>query len=131
MRRPRRGVAQSGSAPALGAGGRRFESSRPDHSRAPPEQVPVAQLDRASASEAEGPAFESRRAYQTSLIASKRVHKLWRKFGVDRAIEDLARWESGALTATTPRTEGHFRGVASATSATWTFAVVSQNSDRF
>ena len=26
----RRGVAQSGSAPALGAGGRRFESSRPD-----------------------------------------------------------------------------------------------------
>jgi hypothetical protein len=26
-----RGVAQSGSAPALGAGGRRFKSSRPDH----------------------------------------------------------------------------------------------------
>ena len=26
-----RGVAQSGSAPASGAGGRRFESSRPDH----------------------------------------------------------------------------------------------------
>ncbi len=29
----RRGVAQSGSAPALGAGGRRFESSRPDQTR--------------------------------------------------------------------------------------------------
>src|ERR671916_2170849 len=29
--RPRRGVAQPGSAPALGAGGRRFKSSRPDH----------------------------------------------------------------------------------------------------
>ena len=29
----RRGVAQSGSAPALGAGCRRFESSRPDHAR--------------------------------------------------------------------------------------------------
>jgi hypothetical protein len=28
--RPRRGVAQPGSAPALGAGGRRFKSSRPD-----------------------------------------------------------------------------------------------------
>ena len=27
-----RGVAQPGSAPALGAGGRRFKSSRPDHS---------------------------------------------------------------------------------------------------
>ena len=27
-----RGVAQPGSAPALGAGGRRFESYRPDHS---------------------------------------------------------------------------------------------------
>src|SRR5262249_56269039 len=27
----RRGVAQPGSAPALGAGGRRFESGRPDH----------------------------------------------------------------------------------------------------
>ncbi len=27
----RRGVAQSGSAPALGAGGREFESRRPDH----------------------------------------------------------------------------------------------------
>lgn len=27
-----RGVAQLGSAPALGAGGRRFESGRPDHS---------------------------------------------------------------------------------------------------
>ena len=27
-----RGVAQPGSAPALGAGGRRFESGRPDHS---------------------------------------------------------------------------------------------------
>ena len=26
-----RGVAQPGSAPALGAGGRRFKSSRPDH----------------------------------------------------------------------------------------------------
>ena len=26
-----RGVAQSGSAPALGAGGREFESRRPDH----------------------------------------------------------------------------------------------------
>jgi hypothetical protein len=27
----KRGVAQSGSAPALGAGSRRFKSSRPDH----------------------------------------------------------------------------------------------------
>lgn len=27
----KRGVAQPGSAPAWGAGGRRFESSRPDH----------------------------------------------------------------------------------------------------
>jgi hypothetical protein len=40
--RTRRGVAQPGSAPALGAGCRRFESSRPDH-------APIAQLDRASA----------------------------------------------------------------------------------
>ena len=32
---PRRGVAQPGSAPALGAGGRRFESSRPDQSSRP------------------------------------------------------------------------------------------------
>ena len=29
--KPCRGVAQPGSAPALGAGGRRFKSSRPDH----------------------------------------------------------------------------------------------------
>ena len=29
----RRGVAQPGSAPVLGTGGRRFESSRPDHPR--------------------------------------------------------------------------------------------------
>ncbi len=29
-----RGVAQPGSAPALGAGGRRFKSSRPDHRNA-------------------------------------------------------------------------------------------------
>ncbi len=28
---PRRGVAQSGSVPALGAGGREFESRLPDH----------------------------------------------------------------------------------------------------
>ena len=28
-----RGVAQTGSAPAWGAGGRRFKSSRPDHSK--------------------------------------------------------------------------------------------------
>ena len=34
MAAPRRGVAQPGSAPALGAGGRWFESSRPDHPRA-------------------------------------------------------------------------------------------------
>ena len=39
-----RGVAQSGSAPALGAGSRRFKSSHPDQSRAP-----IAQLDRARA----------------------------------------------------------------------------------
>ena len=52
---PRRGVAQSGSAPALGAEGREFESIHPDQNF---EQVqfnrykdrpPVAQLDRASA----------------------------------------------------------------------------------
>ena len=39
-----RGVAQSGSAPALGAGCREFESLHPDHFYAP-----VAHLDRASA----------------------------------------------------------------------------------
>ena len=33
--RRRRGVAQLGSAPASGAGGRRFESSRPDHHASP------------------------------------------------------------------------------------------------
>lgn len=38
-----RGIAQSGSAPALGAGGRGFESPYPD------QFVPVAHLDRASA----------------------------------------------------------------------------------
>ncbi len=40
-------MAQPGSAPALGAGGRRFKSSRPDHGRAPGsrlEQAGVAQL---------------------------------------------------------------------------------------
>src|SRR5690606_7768693 len=42
-----RGVAQPGSAPALGAGGRRFESSRPDQYGA--SWAPVAQLDRAAA----------------------------------------------------------------------------------
>ena len=31
----RRGVAQPGSAPAWGAGGRQFESGRPDHCREP------------------------------------------------------------------------------------------------
>ena len=31
MMNQRRDVAQPGSAPAWGAGGRRFESSRPDH----------------------------------------------------------------------------------------------------
>ncbi len=30
---PIRGVAQPGSAPALGAGGRQFKSDRPDHNR--------------------------------------------------------------------------------------------------
>lgn len=44
----RRGVAQSGSAPALGAGCRGFESLRPDHVSTVVEP-PVAQLDRASA----------------------------------------------------------------------------------
>ena len=36
-----RGVAQSGSAPALGAGGRKFESCRPDqcHQRFPPLEI--------------------------------------------------------------------------------------------
>jgi hypothetical protein len=37
-----RGVAQLGSAPALGAGGRPFKSARPDH-------APVAQVERATA----------------------------------------------------------------------------------
>ena len=45
--RPPRGVAQPGSAPALGAGSRRFKSSRPD--RVGGSVAPVAQLDRASA----------------------------------------------------------------------------------
>jgi hypothetical protein len=40
-----RGVAQSGSAPALGAGGPGFESRRPDY----PSPAPVAQVDRATA----------------------------------------------------------------------------------
>ena len=48
-----RGVAQAGSAPALGAGGRPFKSGRPDHAG-------VAQLGRASAFQAEGRGFESR-----------------------------------------------------------------------
>ncbi len=40
-----RGIAQSGSAPALGAGGRGFESLYPDQFHV----APVAHLDRASA----------------------------------------------------------------------------------
>ncbi len=59
--RPRlRGVAQSGSAPALGAGSRRFKSSHPDHDTFAlfplalalsiiGALAPVAQLDRAGA----------------------------------------------------------------------------------
>lgn len=43
LMRGRRGVAQSGSAPALGAGCREFESLHPD------QIAPVAHLDRASA----------------------------------------------------------------------------------
>ena len=42
-----RGVAQFGSAPGLGPGGRKFESCRPD--RRFLSEAPVAQLDRASA----------------------------------------------------------------------------------
>ncbi len=49
----RRGIAQSGSAPALGAGCREFESLYPDHllNVQVGERIyaPVAQLDRASA----------------------------------------------------------------------------------
>ena len=37
----RRGVAQPGSAPALGAGGRRFKSSRPDHLQVTHHPVPA------------------------------------------------------------------------------------------
>lgn len=33
LRRPVRGVAQPGRAPALGAGSRQFESGRPDHQK--------------------------------------------------------------------------------------------------
>ena len=42
-----RGVAQSGSAPALGAGSRRFESGRPDHvsAAAPAEEIPSAAIE--------------------------------------------------------------------------------------
>ncbi len=55
----RRDVAQSGSAPALGAGGRRFKSARPDH-RLSGTRAGVAQLARASAFQAEGRGFEAR-----------------------------------------------------------------------
>ena len=49
-----RGIAQSGSAPALGAGCREFESLYPDQvsqqsEDKPLDKAPVAQLDRASA----------------------------------------------------------------------------------
>ena len=44
-----RGVAQPGSATALGAVGRRFKSCRPDHYVTGQIRAPVAQLDRASA----------------------------------------------------------------------------------
>ena len=44
-----RGVAQPGSASALGAEGRRFESSHPDHCSTQTCNLPVAQLDRAPA----------------------------------------------------------------------------------
>jgi hypothetical protein len=45
-----RGIAQSGSAPALGAGGRGFESLYPDHfAGLHGESAPVAHPDRASA----------------------------------------------------------------------------------
>ena len=43
LRSLRRGVAQPGSAPALGAGGRWFESSRPDHMD---QELVVAELER-------------------------------------------------------------------------------------
>ena len=52
-----RGVAQSGSAPGLGPGGRRFESSRPDHLFFKP-VVGIAQLVRASGCGSEGRRFE-------------------------------------------------------------------------
>ena len=39
-----RGVAQSGSAPVLGTGGRRFESCRPDNKKAKKSQIFLAFL---------------------------------------------------------------------------------------
>ena len=57
-----RGVAQSGSAPASGAGGRWFKSSRPDHLSLRVRNVRgVAQLGSASALGAEGRWFKSSR----------------------------------------------------------------------
>ncbi len=37
----------------------------------PPCRAPVAQLDRVSASEAEGPAFESRQAHQVTYVPAR------------------------------------------------------------
>ena len=59
-----RDVAQSGSAPALGAGGRRFKSARPDQAI---RRAGVAQLARASAFQAEGRGFEARLPLQHHL----------------------------------------------------------------
>src|SRR5688500_18842602 len=42
---PCRGVAQSGSAPALGAGGRRSESSRPDHLSPPAAELRIENVE--------------------------------------------------------------------------------------
>ncbi len=63
----RRDVAQPGSAPALGAGGRRFESARPDQHFF---RAGVAQLARASAFQAEGRGFEPRLPLHSRCLLS-------------------------------------------------------------
>lgn len=62
----KRDVAQLGSASALGAEGRTFKSCHPDKQ----DFSPRSSVDRAPASEAGGPEFNSRRGYFASIAQS-------------------------------------------------------------
>ena len=87
----RRGVAQLGSAPALGAGGPRFESGRPDHRPTVDDGTSVDAIVGRTGGRASGPAARGR-AQPTPVTGRRLRHQVGRRLhpgGPHRAGDDL------------------------------------------